>query len=424
MTPLVVGALAMSLAGCLKPPDVGKAAAPEQARSSGVMGGGTNKQVNAKVDMLVGLLDGKLTPLDIKERLEKEFAGLSDEERKERTQLLEQAMSNLPPGIGKGRPMPQGTERDMVMARLYFSERRFIEAADFVTRVLDSKPDYPEARNLLARSFFFLGNPDRTIKELELRQGQLKASKQKQPWTERESYEYLDSLFLIGAAVAESPGTTEANLRKGQFAWTEYLEMAPTSPSRERVVQGLQEIEAGLRGEGRLAHGPAVRAAAASASPQNVMGGSRSFAGGGPAGPAKKKPERVKKLPPDASEFDRAKAQGLDALDMREPGTAQGALQKAAQLNPADAEVQVGLARVLVQTGSIPEALQLFGEIIRRTPKFMPAWHYNGMAHMMSGDAGQAVKSWEHIKSVDEAYFNSANLAPRVKVAKRMAAGR
>ena len=50
----------------------------------------------------------------------------------------------------------------------------------------------------------------------------------------------------------------------------------------------------------------------------------------------------------------------------------------------------------------------------------MPAWHYNGMAHMMAGDPSQAVTSWEKIKQKDPAYFARFNLEKRVEVAKRM----
>ena len=78
------------------------------------------------------------------------------------------------------------------------------------------------------------------------------------------------------------------------------------------------------------------------------------------------------------------------------------------------------MGRVYVQTGRIDEALRSFGEAIKSDDSFMPAWHYNGMAHMMAGDPAQAVSSWEKIKQKDPDYFARFNLDKRVEVAKRM----
>jgi cytochrome c-type biogenesis protein CcmH/NrfG len=84
----------------------------------------------------------------------------------------------------------------------------------------------------------------------------------------------------------------------------------------------------------------------------------------------------------------------------------------------------VGLGRVYVQTGRIDQALRTFGEAIKMHPKHMPAWHYNGMAHMMSNDPKQAAESWEHILKVQPDYAKQFSLDRRAAVARKMAAGR
>lgn len=409
-------------AGCLEPPDISKAAAPDEAtQSAPIMGGSTNVELKKKEEILVGLLDGKLDAKDIQKKLDKEFKDLDQGELERRLKAIKDALAGL--DVQKGKPVRAGPERDMVMARFYFTERRFIEAGEHLSKILDADPEHPEARNLLARCFYFLGNPDRTLEELELRISQLDKKRATSGWDDRDAYEYVDALFLIGAAVLESPGTSRENLERGQRAWTKYLELAPNSEAAEKVKNGLVEIEAGLRGEGRLAQAQQVRAAAAMGQGQGVKGGAASFGGGG-MGPAAKEADRVKNLPADASPFDRAMAELLDALDTRDPAGAQTALGKAKSIKPEDPDVLTSEARLKVQVGSIPEALELYGQIIKRYPDHMPAWHYMGMAHMMGGDPGQAAKTWEHIQQKDPAYFNQANLARRVEVAKRMAQGR
>jgi len=411
---------------CLEAPGVGAAAAPEEAESRApVMGGSTNTELKRKLDILEGLLDGTLTVQDVQKRIEKDFADLAPADREEKLKQLKETLAGLPQHLSTGKGMPKGPERDMVLAQFYFSERRFIESAELISRVLDVRSDYPEARNLLARCFFFLGNPDRTIQELEFRIAQLDKNQQARALSDSEGLEYLEGLFLIGAAVLESPGTSRENLERGKRAWENYLVAAPDSPQRPRVEEGLEEIRAGLRGEGRLAQAPTVRSATAMQAPQGVKGGAASFGGGeAQMGPAAKAGDRLKNLPADASPADKAIAGMLDALDGRDVAAATKFLTDAEALVPGEPVVLVGKGRLFVQTGKIPDALRLFGEIIKRNPDYMPAWHYNGMAHMMSGDPTQAVESWQTIRERDPAYFEANNLGQRIEVAKRMAQGR
>lgn len=417
----------VALGGCeSEGPDVGQAAAPSKAKNMRrVMGSDvSNLELSKRVALLEDLLDGKESANTINARFEKDLKGLQGEERDARLKALQAAFNALPEQVKNGKGMPAGPERDMIMARLYYTERRFIEAAKLLSTILDQRPDFPEARNLLARSFFFLGNHDRTIQELEYRLQELEKLKGKRPLTETERIEEVDAHFLIGAAVLESPGTSRKNLEKGKVAWETYLRLAPRSPSIDRVREGLEEIRAGLRGEGRLARGEVVRAASAMGGGQNVMGGQQSFGGGGgPGGPAPKEPRYEKALPKDATPFQVAEAKALDALLMRNPVAAEKYLRDAEQLKPGQPSIQVGMARVLVLTGQIPEALKMYGEIIKRTPNYMPAWHYNGMAHLMSNDPKQAAESWMYILKNDPEYAKANALDRRIQVAQRMAAG-
>lgn len=412
--------MALSLA-CSEAPEIGQAADPDQARNArAVFGGSTNTQLKEKRDLLVGLLDGKIAREDMRDELEKSLEGLTEQEKKQRKEALRDALAALPSSIGRGNPMPQGPERDMLLGRFYFSERRFIQAAEFFTRILDVKPDYPEARNLLARCFFFLGNSDRTILELEQRLSELDALEKEGTMRGKGRMEKLDALYLIGAAVLESPGTSRTNMEKGEAAWVTYLQEIPESNNKTQIEKGLEEIRAGLRGEGRLARAKVIRQSAAggAAPSKGVAGGANSFGGAG--GPPAKKPERVKNLPPDATPFQRAAAQAWDLLDMRDPGKAIAFIDQAEQLKPKQPEVMTARARYLVLTGQVGDALRQFGEVIKRYPNYMPAWHYNGMAHLLSGDPGQAADSWKKIQEKDPAYFAKNNLAQRLRVAKQM----
>jgi tetratricopeptide (TPR) repeat protein len=417
---IALSALLLPL-GCLEAPGVGGAADPSRAENRApVMGSTTtNQEVAKKVEILEKLLDGEIDEDQASKAIDQSFADLPVEERKKRVASLKQALNEMRMAAKGGGV--QGLERQMIVARLYFSERRFIEAAKLLSAVLDEKPNYAGARNLLARCFYFLGNPDRTIAELEFILNDAEQGRMPE--------ERLDALFLIGAAVVEQPGTSRKNLEKGKWAWETYLAEAAESPQRDQVKEGLELIYAGLRGEGKLAQAPTVQKQAAMAGGQNVMGGDASFEqprpggpqGGAPKGPP---PERFKNLPADASDYDKAVAQGLDALDGGNPAGAEGFLKQAQQMRPGQPDVLVGLGRVFVQTGRIDESLRTFGEAIKLHPGYMPAWHYNGMAHMMSGDGKQAAESWEHIMKTDPAYAQKFSLDRRAQVARRMAQGR
>mgnify|MGYP001590553814 CR=1 FL=1 len=240
-----VVALTVSLTACLEPPASGRAADPAKAPGPAPWGSATtNAELAVKLKLLEEFLDGGLTPAKLAERAEKAYPSLSADERKKQLESIANLMTELQQSGHAGMKIT-GAPREMAKAELYFAERRFIEAATMLSRILDDDAIYPGARNLLARCFFFLQNRDRTIEELGFVLAHPEQSKRKD--------EVLDALFLLGATVAESPGMSRENLERGKGAWELYLQMAPDSTQRPQVERGLEEIRAGLRGEGRLA---------------------------------------------------------------------------------------------------------------------------------------------------------------------------
>jgi tetratricopeptide (TPR) repeat protein len=377
--------------GCVEAPEVGAAAAPNKAKSRGpVMGSATsNEEVAKKVDVLNKLLDGKMSVDQAVERLDKEYKDLDAKEKQKRLASLREAINAITGQVKSGQAMPAGPDRDIIIARLYFAEHRFIEAAVLLSGILDTRDDYPTARNLLARCFYFLGNRDRSIQELEFilkhpRQGRIPG-------------ERLDALFLLGAAVAEDDEPSDANLSKAIWAWETYLKEFPESERGPQVQEGLGRLRAKQRGEQPAPQGPGT--------------------GPGKAG------DRVAKLPADASDFDKALAAGLDALDGKDMMTAESKLNEAIKLKADDPATLVGLGRVYVQTGRIKDALGAFDKAKTVDPAYMPAWHYRGMAFMMGGQAKGAVESWEHILKTDPAYAKQFSLDKRIEVARRMGGG-
>jgi tetratricopeptide (TPR) repeat protein len=400
---LILPAALSSLGACLEAPGVGRAADPARAPGPAPWGSATsNAELERKRALLDDILDGKLTAEGLAARLQKDWPELSADQRARSLVGVTTVLEDLTKSGRAGQPIPPGPDREMAVAQLYFSERRFIEAATILSRVLDAAPTYPQARNLLARCFFFLGNRDRTIEELEFVLSH--------PEQQKDRSEVLDALFLLGAAVAETPGMSRENLLKAKGAWETYLKIAPAdSPSREHVVKGLVDLEAGLRGEGPLA--------------QPVGADAGNEAPVAPAAPAPSAPigeRRADSLPPDATPLARAVAEGWDALDARDLPTAEQKLTAALKMNDKSAEALTGLGRVFVQTGRSDQAVAHFDRAIALAPDYMPALHYRGMAKLMAGAPAEAVTSWEQIRAKDPAYFAKFNLEQRIAVARTM----
>lgn len=423
---LVVAIAAVAgVGGCHDAPSVGRAADPARAQGPAPWGSATtNAELDKKRQLLEDILDGKLTPEKLAARIEKDWPELTVDQRKRQLSTVTEMLSDLQKSDRLGKRVADGPEREMAKAQLFFSERRFIEAATMLSTILDSNPVFPSARNLLARCFFFLGNRDRAIVELEYIL--------KSPEQQKDQDEVFDALFLMGAAVAETPGMSRENMEKGRGAWETYLKIAPPdSPMIEHVKKGLADIEAGLRGEGHLAQ-PVVPVASGrvgeGVDSRGALGGGNRNAppmgagGGGSEGAAVQQApnKRAASLAADASPVDRAVAEGWDALDVKDLATAEAKLDEARAAAPANPAALTGLGRVYVQSGRLDEAVRAFGEAIKVAPDYMPAWHYNGMAQLLAGSPAQAVASWEKIQEKDPAYFAEHNLGQRLEVAKRM----
>ena len=295
-------------------------------------------------------------------------------------------MNGLPGDVGSGKAMAKGPDRDMIMGRLYFGEHRFIEAAMLFSTILDAKEDYPQARNMLARCFYFLGNPDRTVEEL--------LYILKHPRQGRDPNERYDALFLLGAAVLENKSPSKEQLKVGIWAWENYAKELPQSDRINDVNQGLVRLRALEKGE----------------TPPPVAGA---------AGPAAKSGQRVAQLKADATPYQRAIAEGLDALDARNLAAAEPKVREALKLQETP-EAIVAMGRVMVQMNKSADAMKMFDAAIAKDASYMPAYHYKGMAHMLSSDPKGAVANWEHIVKTDPAYATKFKLTQRLEVAKRM----
>ncbi len=412
-----------SVSACLDAPGIGRAADPTKAQGPAPWGSATsNAELDKKRQLLDDVLDGKLTAETLVPRIEKDWPDLTPEQRTRQLSTVTEMLADLQKSGRAGQRVAEGPDREMAKAQLYFSERRFIEASSILSKILDVNPIYPSARNLLARCFFFLGNRDRAIVELEYIL--------QNPEQQKDQGEIFDALFLMGAAVAETPGMSRENMEKGRGAWETYLKIAPPdSPMIEHVKKGLADIEAGLRGEGHLAQ-PVVPVSNGSngegTDSRGALGGGNRDAppmaasGGGDAAVQQAPNKRAAALPADASAIDRAVAEGWDALDVKDLVTAEAKLGQALQASPGNAPALTGLGRVYVQTGRLNEAVRSFGEAIKVAPDYMPAWHYNGMAQLLAGSPAQAVSSWEKIQEKDPAYFSANNLGQRIEVARRM----
>ncbi|MBM4279977.1 MAG: tetratricopeptide repeat protein [Deltaproteobacteria bacterium] len=408
----VLLATAWLATSCLEPPGVGRAADPTRAPGPAPWGSATsNAELEKKRALLEDVLDGELTAEGLAARLQKDWPELDTDQRARSLVGVTTVLEDLTKTGRAGKPVAPGPDREMAVAQLYFSERRFIEAATILSRVLDLAPTYPQARNLLARCFFFLGNRDRTIEELEFVLNH--------PEQQKDRGEVLDALFLLGAAVAETPGMSRENLQKARGAWETYLKIAPAdSPSRDHVQKGLVDLEAGLRGEGPLAQ-PLVPVAAGDDDGATAPTAPLPAAATPPAATSNTA-RRVEQLPADATPLARAVAEGWDALDARDLATAETKLKAALKQDGKSPEALTGLARVFVQTGRNDEAMTHFDKAIAQAPGYMPALHYRGMAKLMAGDPAGAVASWEQIRTKDPAYFAQFNLEQRVAVARQM----
>ncbi len=281
-------------------------------------------------------------------------------------------------------PVKPGLAQDFFWAEFYFYERRFIEAAQIFSAILDQDDKYPNARNLLARCFYFLGNPDRSHAELDFVLSH----------PSKNAEELLDALFLMGAIALESPTSSTKMLQKGIGAWETYLKIAPKNNLRSKVEPGLKELHERLKAN----KNNSVALTAKPASHQT----------------------RFQKLSSNAKDFEKRKAQGLDAFDTEDLLLAEKKLKEALALDSTDVEIATVLGRILIKTNRFSEALLKFQNITKKYPKYSPGWHYQGMAYMMNANPQKAVESWKRVIHLDPQYAAQFKLQDRIAVATSM----
>lgn len=210
-----------TICACQRAPRVSAAANPDEALAAAPMGSPTNNaSLKEKKALLLSLLDGKL--------LLTSSVGSEENEESQKARSLLQAISI------EAQQLPlRGVYRNYAIANFYFQERRFIESAQFLSQVLDLNPLYPYARNLLARCFYFLGNSDRSILELEY----ILVHQSHDPG------EFIDALFLAGMIIDESLTTNQAKVKKGIKFLKTYLKAATISAQREKAEASLKRLQ-------------------------------------------------------------------------------------------------------------------------------------------------------------------------------------
>jgi tetratricopeptide (TPR) repeat protein len=281
-------------------------------------------------------------------------------------------------------PTKPGLARDFFWADFYFYERRFIEAAQILSGILDQNAKYPHARNLLARCFYFLGNPDRSYAELDFVLSH----------PSENAEELLDALFLMGAIALESPASSAKVLKKGIAAWETYLKIAPKNELFGKIEPGLKELRTKLK------------------NPKKDVLVSKNK--------ADDPQTRFQKLPRDAKIFEKLKAQGLDAFDAEDLLLATKKLKEALAFDSTNAEINITLGRILIKTNRFSEALAKFQQVTKLHPRHVSGWHYQGMAYMMSANPQKAVESWKRVMQLDPKYGAQFNLQDRIAVATGM----
>jgi tetratricopeptide (TPR) repeat protein len=136
------------------------------------------------------------------------------------------------------------------------------------------------------------------------------------------------------------------------------------------------------------------------------------------------KADRLKSLPEDASEAERAKAGALDLFDLGDLAGSEQAIKGALEGNKGDEELTVALGRVLVQLGKGDEAVKLYEGYLKENEKSAPTRHYLGMAYMMKERAQDAAAEWGKVIDIDPAYASKFKLDQRRAAALAIAEGR
>jgi len=136
------------------------------------------------------------------------------------------------------------------------------------------------------------------------------------------------------------------------------------------------------------------------------------------------KADRMKNLPPDATDAQKAKAQALDAFDLGDLSGAPKALADALALNKDDEELTVALGRAYLQTGRSADAVKLLEGASKGGLAQSPGvHHYLGAAYMFDNRYMDAATEWRKVGEIDAAYSKKNSLDNRAQIAEQMATG-
>jgi tetratricopeptide (TPR) repeat protein len=364
---------------CQKKPDLAPASDPLSAIEPPPMGATTyNDELKRELALLDDVVNQRipeknLTPL-IHALTRGDTKALPTDKNSDQAYLVKLFLAL--PELIRAQPNMSTNRKLWLKAKLYFINRRFVEAATHMTAVLKVEPDFFEARNWRARAIFFLGNPDLAIRELH----------HIVTISGESSAQGLDALYLIGAITYESNDIEHHRLQIGINAWSKYLKLAeaPGGMTQE-ITDGLKELNARLKGE-KIADNNTVI---------------DPFAPNGAY--SAEKNALLKAF---------SKEELLLALELSDQ-----ALKK--QFDPDIATIK---ARILFKTGRHDEARNLYTDITNNNPRYAPGFHYRGMAFMMQGQPKNAIESWQKVIDIDPAYGQAHGLLQRIGVAQKMVA--
>ncbi len=364
---------ALFLISCQRKPGLGPAADSMSSIAPPPMGATTyNDELKKELALLDDLVNNRIDQKQISAVTKALMAG--DKEllspKYEHAALVKLFLTL--PELVHPKEKPTDNRKLWLRAKLLFLKRRFVEASLAMSEVLKNEPNFIEARNWRARAIFFLGNPDLAINELKL------IIKQSSPQSEAS----LDAHYLIGAIVYESNDRDKTRISTGIDAWKKYLNHKESTPELQKEIsESLSELQRRLEG----------------------------------------KPESVPVLDPFTPQERNGLAKNaiLQAFAEEKLLLAEELATKALQKG-YDPDIAIIKARTFFKSGRLDEAVELFNQIVEKSPKYAPAFHYRGMAFMMKGQVKEALLSWKKTIALDGVYGKSHNLEQRISVAEKM----
>lgn len=361
--------------GCQKKAALSPSGDPQSVLAPLPMGATVyNGELQKELTLLDDLLQNRIDLRRIEETVHALMAGrLNEKASVAMNETLASLFLTLPELI-HGYKKLTPNEKLWCKAKLLFLRRRFIEASTVMTEILKHDPHFTEARNWRARAYFFLGNPDRAVSELQY------IIKENPPT----SPQSLESLYLIGAIIFESNDLDKHRLNTGIKAWQDYLHLAQSDEELSaEITTGLAELKNRQKGNEQTQ----VAVIADPFSPRESFSAHKNAA---------------------LTAF--MKDELLLALELCNKSLSQS----------YDRDVAIVKARIYIKTGRMDEAVDLFASITEKNAHYAPAFHFSGMAFMLKGQIENAIRSWKKTLELDPAYARSHRLDQRLAVAQNM----